>query len=74
MTNQRNIKMFELMMLMVIIVPIIIIVIIGMSVPNTQADHHKKIRTHTMPQEGTVGEPPQADPPPDRTTPQGRGK
>ena len=59
-TNQTNIKMFELMMKMVIIIPIIII--IGMSIPNTQSrpkdargNHHKKTRTHTMPQRGRVG-------------------
>ena len=75
-TNQRNIKMFELMMKMVIIIPIIIIIIIGMSIPNTQSrpkdargNHHKKTRTpHTMPQ-GGGWEPQQADPPPDPTTP-----
>ena len=92
-TNQRNIKMFELMMKMVIIIPIIIIIIIGMSIPNTQSrpkdargNHHKKTRTHTMPQ-GGGGEPQQADPPrtpphhreagrkppPHHTTPQGGG-
>ena len=78
-TNQRNIKIFELMMKMVIIIPIIIIIIIGMSIPNTQSrpkdargNHHKKTRTHTMPQGG--GEPQQADPPPDPTTPQGGEK
>ena len=58
-TNQRNIKMFELMMKMVIIIPIIII---GTSIPNTQSrpkdargNHHKKTRTHTMPQGGRGG-------------------
>ena len=76
-TNQRNIKMFELVMKMVTIAPIIIIIIIGMSFPNTQSrpkdaggNHRKKTRTHTMPQ-GAGGEPQQADPPPDHTTPQG---
>ena len=75
-TNQRSIKMFELMMKMVIIIPIIII--IGTSIPNTQSrpkdargNHHKKTRTHTMPQ-GGGWEPQQADP--DPTTPQGGGK
>ena len=71
-TNQSNIKMLELMM-MVIIVPIIImiIIVIGMSIPNTQS--RPENAGDTIPQGGR-GEPPQPDPPPDHTTPQGGGK
>ena len=77
-TNQRKIRMFELMMMMmVIIVPLIIIIIIigmSMSIPNTQSrpsnagGTSKKTRTHTMPHGVGEGEPPQADPPLDHTT------
>ena len=79
-TNQRNIKMFELMMKMVIIIPIIIIIIVGMSMPNTPADPKTQGLTTTRKPEPTPchrgggWESQQADPPPDATTPQGGGK
>ena len=69
-TNQSNIKMLELMMMVIIVPIIIIIIIIGMSIPNTQS--RPKNAGHTILQGGR-GEPPQPDPLPDHTTPQGGG-